>query len=236
MLNSPGPMLAFRPRALRTRVCAPRASFISILRLACRPQITHMSTHRCCLLCIMLQAITLRSMSRRLSELVQMPCPFARLQSIPAHGFHLELTHRSEHVCSEPRQTWAPPRWNLPSWSPGEFNGSELRKPHASIPATCSSGSRGPAHRAPHPFCSSRAALRLPTRALTIAISCGLHTGSDLLQPVACKRGEDWQQPCPLQHAGLQQPACAHPTSDIGSDVVRCAGTAQGDEHGGVCF
>ena len=127
-----------------------------------------MSIHRCCLLCIMLQAITLRSMSRRLSELVQMPCPFARLQSIPAHGFHLELTHRSEHVCSEPRQTWAPPRWNLPSWSPGEFNGSELRKPHASIPAACSSGSRGPAHRTPH-----RAAVRLPTRALKGA--CASH-------------------------------------------------------------
>ena len=132
MIKKPGPHASI-PAACSSGsgACAPRAPMISIMCLACRPRITRRSTHRCRLLCMMLQAIALRSMSRRLSELVQMPCPVARLQSNPAHGSHLELNlnHRSEHVCSEPRQTWAPPRWSCHHGAQGSSMGLSFASP-----------------------------------------------------------------------------------------------------------
>ena len=148
MIKEPGPHASISAACSSgSGVCAPRAPFISILCLVCRPRITHMSTPRCCLLCIMLQAIALQSMSRRLPELVQMPCPFARLHSIPAHGFHLDLNlnHRSEHVCSEQRQTWAPPRWSCHHGAQGSSIGLSFASPMLAFrPA------EGSAPRAPH--------------------------------------------------------------------------------------
>ena len=106
MIKEPGPHASISAACSSgSGVCAPRAPCISILCLVCRPRIT-------AAVCMLLRAIALRSMSRLLLELVQMPCPAARLHSNPAHGSHLELNHRSQNLCSEPRQTWAPPRWS----------------------------------------------------------------------------------------------------------------------------
>ena len=49
----------------------------------------------------------------------------------------LELNHRSEHVCSEPRQTWAPPRW--PCHHGAQGGPMALRATHTSC---CCCGTR----------------------------------------------------------------------------------------------